>query len=157
MYGQYCKLHRVLLAHLVLIKLYYLIIGSIGSKNRTVHYKALSSSIIWIIGVIFHFAGIDMAWSWSKQFVVCVLQGVPQYCFHFCFINFSASKASKSSILDIFQQSFQCRFWTIKYAIIWCNFDWDIARILKGSHLKNQHFLFITESRTWTLRIIKKY
>ena len=76
MYGQYCKLHRVLLALLVLIKLYYLIIGSIGSKNRTVHYKALSSSIIWIIGVIFHFAGIDMAWSWSKQFVVCVLSRV---------------------------------------------------------------------------------
>ena len=73
---KYCKLHRVLLALLVLIKLYYLIIGSIGSKNRTVHYKALSSSIIWIIGVIFHFAGIDMAWSWSKQFVVCVLSRV---------------------------------------------------------------------------------
>ena len=38
------------------------------------------------------------------------IQGVPQYCFHFYFINFSASKASRSSILDIFQQPFQCRF-----------------------------------------------
>ena len=38
------------------------------------------------------------------------IQGVPQYCFHFSFVNFSAFKAPRSSILDIFQQPFQCRF-----------------------------------------------
>ena len=38
------------------------------------------------------------------------LQGVPQYCLHFCFVNFSASKAPKSYTLDIFQQPFLCRF-----------------------------------------------
>ena len=38
------------------------------------------------------------------------IQGVPQYCLHFCFVNFLASNALRSSILDIFQQPFQCRF-----------------------------------------------
>ena len=31
------------------------------------------------------------------------LQGVPQNCTHFCFLNFSASKGSRNLILDIFQ------------------------------------------------------
>ena len=36
--------------------------------------------------------------------------GVPQYCSHFCFVHFSASKAPINSILDIIQQLFSCRF-----------------------------------------------
>ena len=39
-----------------------------------------------------------------------LLQGVPQYCLQFCLVNFSASKAPRSSILPIFQHSFFCRF-----------------------------------------------
>ena len=39
-----------------------------------------------------------------------ILQSVRQYCLHFYFVNFSASKAPRSSILDIFQQPFPCRF-----------------------------------------------
>ena len=39
-------------------------------------------------------------------------------------------------------------FKTIIFVIIWCNFDRDIAKILKGSHSENPHFLFITKSRT---------
>ena len=39
-----------------------------------------------------------------------IIQGVPQYCLHFCFVNFSASKAPRGSILNIFQQPFTCRF-----------------------------------------------
>ena len=39
-----------------------------------------------------------------------VVQGVPQYCIHFCVLNFSASSGSKNSILDIFQQPFSFRF-----------------------------------------------
>ena len=38
------------------------------------------------------------------------VQGVPQYNLQFWFVNFSASKAPKTSILDIFQQPFLCRF-----------------------------------------------
>ena len=46
----------------------------------------------------------------TKYRMCLILQGVPQYCSHFCFVNFSASKASINSILDIFQQPFSCRF-----------------------------------------------
>ena len=35
---------------------------------------------------------------------------IEEYCFHFSFVNFSASKGPRNSILDIFQQPFQCRF-----------------------------------------------
>ena len=38
------------------------------------------------------------------------LQGVQQNCIHFCYLNFSASKGSRNSILDISQQPFLCRF-----------------------------------------------
>ena len=48
---------------------------------------------------------------WFKQCILSIdLQGVPKNCLHFCFLNFSASKAPGSSILDIFQQPFSCRF-----------------------------------------------
>ena len=48
----------------------------------------------------------------SRKRCVCyrLLQGVPQYCLHFSFVNFSTSKAHRSSILDIFQQPFLCGF-----------------------------------------------
>ena len=36
---------------------------------------------------------------------------------------------------------------TIHFVMIWQNLDLDITKILKGSHLKNQYFLYITESR----------
>ena len=38
----------------------------------------------------------------SEIMVIFFVQGVPQYCLHFCFVNFSASKALRSLILDIF-------------------------------------------------------
>ena len=38
------------------------------------------------------------------------IQGVHQNCFHFCFLNFSASLESRNFILDIFQLPFSCRF-----------------------------------------------
>ena len=70
------------------------------------------------------------------------------HCLHFCFVDFLASKAPRSSILDIFNSPLRVDFKTKKIVIIWCNFDQDISKILKGSHCTNQHFLFITESRT---------
>ena len=39
------------------------------------------------------------------------IQGVQQICFHFCFLNFSASQGSRNFILDIFQLPFPCRVW----------------------------------------------
>ena len=36
-----------------------------------------------------------------------------------------------------FNSPFCVDFKTIKFVIIWCNFDWDITKILKGSHWKN--------------------
>ena len=45
------------------------------------------------------------------------IQGVPQYCFHFSFLNFSTSKTPRNSILNIFQQPISCRFW--KYPIFY--------------------------------------
>ena len=56
-----------------------------------------------------------------------------------------------------FNTPFRVDFKTINYFIIRWNFDRDIAKILKGSHCKNQHFLFLNESRTWTLRISQDY
>ena len=46
-----------------------------------------------------------------------VIQGVPQYCIHFCFLNFSTFYKRRNSILDIFQQPIFCRFW--KYPIFY--------------------------------------
>ena len=46
-----------------------------------------------------------------------IVQGVPQYCINFCFLNFSASYRRRNSILDIFQQPILCRFW--KYPIFY--------------------------------------
>ena len=36
-----------------------------------------------------------------------------------------------------FNSTLRVNFLTIKIVIIWCNFDRDIAKILKGSHRKN--------------------
>ena len=38
------------------------------------------------------------------------IHGVPQYCLHFWFVSLLASKATRSSTLEIFQQPFTCRF-----------------------------------------------
>ena len=51
-----------------------------------------------------------MAHRKPKQIVPCIVQGVPQYCFHFCFVYFSASKLPRTYILDIFQQPSPRRF-----------------------------------------------
>ena len=56
-----------------------------------------------------------------------------------------------------FNSPFRVDFKTIKFFIIWWNFDRDIAKILKGSHFKNQHLLFINESKSWTLPITQEY
>ena len=49
-----------------------------------------------------------------------LIQGVPQYCFHFCFLKFSASEVPR-----------------IQFVIIWWNLDQDIDKILEGSHFKS--------------------
>ena len=54
---------------------------------------------------------------------------------HFCFLNFSASKGSKTAILDIFQQRFLCRFKKNPFFIIWWILEWDIKKVLQGVHL----------------------
>ena len=46
------------------------------------------------------------------------VQGVPQYCSHFCFVNFSASKAPRNFILDIFQLPFCVDFKNIQFLMI---------------------------------------
>ena len=56
-----------------------------------------------------------------------------------------------------FNSPFCIDFKTSQFVMIWWNFDRDIAKILKESHFKNQHLLFINESRTWTLRITQEY
>ena len=50
-----------------------------------------------------------------------------------------------------FNSPFRVDFRTIQFAIIWWNLVQDIAMILKGSHFKNNSFIF-TELQTWTLR-----
>ena len=53
-----------------------------------------------------------------KWFLKCsLLQGVPQYCINFCFLNFSASYKQRNSIFDNFQQPISWRFW--KYPILY--------------------------------------
>ena len=52
-----------------------------------------------------------------SNWIPWTLQGVPQYCIHFCFLNFSASYSHRNSILGIFQQAIMCRFW--KYPIFY--------------------------------------
>ena len=42
------------------------------------------------------------------------LHGVPQYCLHFRFVNFSVSQAPNPSVFDIFQQLFSCKFLNYK-------------------------------------------
>ena len=53
-----------------------------------------------------------------------------------------------------FHSPFHADFKTIQFVVSCWNLDQDIAKILEGSHFKNQHFLFITES---TLKITQEY
>ena len=64
-----------------------------------------------------------------------LLTGCPAKHVHFCFLNFSASKGSKTAILDIFQQRFLCRFKKNPFFIIWWILEWDIKKVLQGVHL----------------------
>ena len=56
-----------------------------------------------------------------------------------------------------FNSPFHLDFKTTHSVIIWWNLDRDIDKILKGSHFENQHFMFITESTPWTLKIVQDY
>ena len=42
-----------------------------------------------------------------------------------------------------FNSPFCADFKTIEFVMIWPNLDQDIAKILKGSHFKNQHFCLL--------------
>ena len=103
------------------------LIWKVSKKALNIYYKVqiVLSSVhnciqLWgTRGHLFDFATLcsilDSQLSWgSGKFQLArwshEVQGVPQYCSHFCFVNFSASKASRNSILDIFQQPFSCRF-----------------------------------------------
>ena len=46
------------------------------------------------------------------------LQGVPQYCIHFCFFNFSASYRHRNSILDIFKTAYFVYIWKISIFLL---------------------------------------
>ena len=65
------------------------------------------------------------------------LQGVDQNCSCFCLLDFSASKGSRNSILDIFHSPFHVDFENIIFVIIWSSVDQDIAKILQGSPFKS--------------------
>ena len=43
------------------------------------------------------------------------IQGVQQYCIHFCFLNFLSSWGSRKSILDIFNSTFRVEFRNIHF------------------------------------------
>ena len=72
-------------------------------------------------------------------------------------LSYGPQKDSYDPVWTFFNCPFHKDFKIIQFAIIWWDLDQDLAKILKGSHCKNQHFSFITESRTWTLRITQEY
>ena len=80
------------------------------------------------------------------------IQGVPQYCFHFCFVKFLASEAPRSSILEIFQQPFPCRFqkYPISYYLVKPGTRYG-QNTTGRSFQKLTFFLFIVESRIWAI------
>ena len=78
----------------------------LGQVKKDFRLQWLAWSHDTWVGYLFFFG-------WFNYFILfnfIYLQGVPQFCLHFRFANFSASKVPKSSILDIFQQPFLCRF-----------------------------------------------
>ena len=48
--------------------------------------------------------------NFDEKIIKFDIQGVLQYCSHFCFVNLSASKAPRNTILDIFNCPFHVDF-----------------------------------------------
>ena len=68
---------------------------------------------------VFLFAWLPLClFAFSLACCFAYLQDVPQYCLHFCFVNFSASKAPRYSILGIFQQPFTFQNYQICYYLV---------------------------------------
>ena len=62
------------------------------------------------------------------------LQGVPQYCIHFCFLNFKLCSSLEIPSWTFFNNPFCVDFETIQFSIILWNLDQDICKILQGYH-----------------------
>ena len=82
----------------------------------------------------------------------------PQYhCYGYFFVVLGGwvgpPKQLKFPSWTFFNCPYHVDFKTIQFGIICWNFEWDIAKILKGSHFKNQYFMFITDSTPFTLKI----
>ena len=84
-----------------------------GNKGQHLHLHAFKSDILGIYRV-----------SHNTVYTFVLLISRPQ-------------KHLKVPSWTFFNSPFCIDFKTIKFVIIWCNFDRDIAKILKGSHCRN--------------------
>ena len=84
-------------------------------ENLTFKCVLTSLGSVQLLGQ--HAGGKSVAGGFHKNNRKMCNTGVPQYCIHFCFLNFSVSYWRRNTILDIFQQPISCRFW--KYPILY--------------------------------------
>ena len=94
---------------------------SFARSDHLALHKKRHSTRIWKLKFIFIIIPLNSSNAFNNIMLWNnIIQGVPQYCLHFCFVDISASKATSSSILDIFQQHLLCRFQNCKicYALM---------------------------------------